>query len=444
MLYFNPKFCKNETEVESKFIVSYLLPSLGYSPNDWSQEIAFGKIRLDFLVVQANKFNQRIKFKFIIEAKNPGQNLDGHIEQLRNYLTILSIQYGILTNGILTRVYKLDKADLTLILEVAGENITSKIEELRGILGSKRFVIDSSPIPVIPNTEFKHKRGSMKVIAVYHNKGGVGKTTTVINLAAAFSRKGKRVLVIDLDSQANTTYSLGLVKFNDEINDDIKNNYVYHLIKDKDYEISRTVRKSSFTSPGFDVVPSHIDLMQHERELVEIYPAYYRLASKFDDITEDYDIVLIDTPPSLNLYARIALISTDYLIIPSDLKPFANEGLINVINFINEINEGREQMSRGNINVLGVLPSKILTSSKFIQYVLPEMEERVQSRYGLTLFKSRIFERRDLSAAIENTTQVGKYEMPEPKSIFDYKSDSPSSKEFRELANEVIQKIEMN
>ena len=66
----------------------------------------------------------------------------------------------------------------------------------------------------------------MKTIAVYHNKGGVGKTTTVVNLAAAFSKMGKRVLVIDLDSQANTTYATGLVKFEDELFDDIKDKNV--------------------------------------------------------------------------------------------------------------------------------------------------------------------------------------------------------------------------
>ena len=70
----------------------------------------------------------------------------------------------------------------------------------------------------------------MKMLAVYHNKGGVGKTTTVINLAAALTKKGKRVLVIDLDSQANTTFAVGLVKFNDEVSDTLKDNYVYQVI----------------------------------------------------------------------------------------------------------------------------------------------------------------------------------------------------------------------
>jgi cellulose biosynthesis protein BcsQ len=75
----------------------------------------------------------------------------------------------------------------------------------------------------------------VKTIAVYHNKGGVGKTTTVVNLAAAFRKKGKRVLVIDLDSQANTTYATGLIKFVDEELDNIKDCNILHVLKSEDF-----------------------------------------------------------------------------------------------------------------------------------------------------------------------------------------------------------------
>lgn len=284
----------------------------------------------------------------------------------------------------------------------------------------------------------------MKVIAVYHNKGGVGKTTTVINLAAALSRKGKRVLVIDLDSQANTTYSSGLVKFHDELNDDLKKSYVYHVILEKNkHFIPEVVRSSTFTTPTFDVVPSHIDLMEHERELVEVPPALTRLVGKLDKVSDDYDVVFIDTPPSLNLYARIALIASDYIIIPSDLKPFANEGLLNVSRFISDINEFREEMKRDPIRIIGVLPSKINTAVKFIDHVLPDMEKNIKERYGFPLLKSRIYERRDLSAAIENTLTVGNFEVPDPQSIFDFAPNSKSTTEFRNLATELLQIIDI-
>jgi cellulose biosynthesis protein BcsQ len=282
----------------------------------------------------------------------------------------------------------------------------------------------------------------MKVIAVYHNKGGVGKTTTVVNLAAALSKKGQRVLVIDLDSQANTSYAAGLIKFHDEWHDNIKDNYIYHVISEKNkYFISDVVRRSQFTTPEFDVIPSHINLMHHEKELAEIDATRTRIINKLQKVKDKYSIVLIDTPPSLNLYAKVALITADYLIIPSDLKPFANEGLINLKNFLGEINEFKEVIGKKQLKILGVLPSKIGTHHRFVQHILPQMETTVQERYGFHLMKSRIFERRDVSAAIENTIEVGALDIPDPKSIFDYKPESKAAEEFENLATEVMELI---
>lgn len=175
----------------------------------------------------------------------------------------------------------------------------------------------------------------METIAIYHNKGGVGKTTTVVNLAAAYSKMGKRVLVIDLDSQANTTYATGLAKFDDELFDNIRDSNVLQVLTSEElFSISEVARKSFFTEPEIDVVPAHIDLMNAEKDLISLEYSRLLLRSKLQDVQDDYDIVLIDTPPSLNLYARIAIITADYLIIPSDLKPFANQGLNNVKSFV--------------------------------------------------------------------------------------------------------------
>ncbi len=282
----------------------------------------------------------------------------------------------------------------------------------------------------------------MKTIAVYHNKGGVGKTTLTVNLAASFSRKGYRVLLIDLDSQANSTYAAGLIKFQDELQDDIKENYVYHVIRERNSHFIPSVAKTSkFTEPSFDVVPSHIDLMQHEKELIEIAPARTRLFSKLQKIENDYDVVFIDTPPSLNIYSQIALIAANYLLIPSDLKPFANEGLRNVQNFISETNEFREQMGQNELQVLGIVPSKIATAHRFVQFVLPKMEQTVKERYGFPVLKSRIFDRRDVSAAIERTSEVGELDIPDPQSIFDYKANSQAAAEFEALTLEVKQLV---
>jgi cellulose biosynthesis protein BcsQ len=279
----------------------------------------------------------------------------------------------------------------------------------------------------------------MKVIAVYHNKGGVGKTTTVINLAAALSKRGKRVLVIDLDSQANTTYALGLVKFQDESADDIRDRYVYHvLIERNKFPISEVVRKSDFCDPSIDVIPSHIDLMEKEQELILTEAARTRLVKKLADVENQYDIVLIDTPPSLNLYARIALIAADCLLIPSDLKPFANEGLRNVQRFVTEIDEFRESLGRDPVQILGVLASKVATHAKFVEHTLPRMVSVIEERYGFRMLSTRIFERRDVSMAIENSIEVGDLDIPNPKSIMDFRPNSLSAQEFEDLAKEIL------
>jgi cellulose biosynthesis protein BcsQ len=280
----------------------------------------------------------------------------------------------------------------------------------------------------------------MKVLAVYHNKGGVGKTTTVINLAAALSKKNKRVLVIDLDSQANTTFAAGLVKFQDELHDDLKDKYIYQVIAFRnDYTISEVARKSEFTEPPFDVIPSHIDLMEHEQELIQQPQALNRLIKKLEAVRSQYEVVLIDTPPSLNIYAKIALLTADYLLIPSDLRPFANEGLRNVRRFINDMNEIRETMGKDPIEILGVIASKIGTSPKFVEHTLPRMIENVEKHYGFSVLDSKIFERRETSKAIERIKEVGDLLIPDPISILDYDPKSPAAQEFEKLAQEVMQ-----
>jgi cellulose biosynthesis protein BcsQ len=280
----------------------------------------------------------------------------------------------------------------------------------------------------------------MKVLAVYHNKGGVGKTTTVINLAAALSKRNKRVLVIDLDSQANTTFATGLVKFQDELSDTLKDKYVYQVIANRnDYPISAVAQKSEFTTPSFDVVPSHIDLMEHEQKLIQQPEALTRILKKLNDVRKRYDVVLIDTPPSLNLYARIALITADYLLIPSDLRPFANEGLRNVRRFVNDINEFRDTIGKEPIEILGVVASKIGTNPRFRQYTLPRMIEDLERQYGFPVLKTKIFERRKTSEAVERIMEVGDLIIPAPLSILDYDPTSEAAQEFEELAQEVTQ-----
>ncbi|EDN69257.1 SpoOJ regulator protein [Beggiatoa sp. PS] len=430
---FNPKFCHNEREVESKLIVSYLLPALGYSINAWQQEVKFNRFRLDFLADASQ--NSDSTTSIVFEAKHPDRNLNDHLEQLSNYMIDLHISYGVLTNGKEIRIYQRTENTITLIFNCFGRGVEKRIDEIRALIG-KQVLFANQSERLTNNT----KDVNMKVIAVYHNKGGVGKTTTVVNLAATFSKAGKKVLVIDLDSQANTTFATGLLNFGDEEKDDLKDNYVYHVLCD-DASISEVLKPSRFSSHEIDVVPSHINLMTKETDLNQLDFTKRILLEKLEEVEDKYDIVLIDTPPSLNLYARIGLITADYLIIPSDLKAFANEGLTNVKDFIRQINRFRKQDNRKPIMVLGVLPTKISTNARFIQGTLQKRLALIQERYQLKVMDSIIFEREDLAKCTEQTLQVGDTEEAAPRSIFDFNSNSKSADEFQQLAKEVWRKM---
>jgi cellulose biosynthesis protein BcsQ len=454
-LPFNPELCRNESEVESKLIVQYLLPQLGYTPDTWHQEVAVGSIRLDFLAFAAQVIpfvlDANSPLSVVMEAKHPKQNLNHHVPRLRHYLTSLNVRYGLLTNGKEIRIYQKLQYDIQLVFQCSGKEVEIKLDEIKSLIGRESLkegqLVDKPKVQITEkNYKFEIKRKhSMKTIAVYHNKGGVGKTTTVVNLAAAIRKKGKRVLVIDLDSQANTTFATGLVKFDDEEFDDIKDSNIRHILQSEDFfPINEVARKSQFTNPEISVVPSHISLMNYENELIQQEDSKMMLAQKLDVVAEEYDVVLIDTPPSLNLYARIALITADYLIIPSDLKPFANQGLINVREFLKKINGFRKQIRKPQIEILGVLACKISTNNQFVKHTLPKRLEAIPKRYDFEMMNTVIYDRDDLAKCAERFLIIGDMEVADPISVLDFKPDSTAAQEFELLAIEVLQKIGLN
>jgi len=451
VLNYNPDYCLNERDVEGKLVIQYLLPQLGYSPDSWHQEVVFGKIRLDFLVFAAQilpfVISASSPLSLVIEVKHPNQNLNKHIFKFGNYLRSLRICHGVLTNGKELRIYRLEGDQIILKFDCLATEIDANLETIRSLIGKDSLSsIIQSPSEVLKpseslslSTSTKTKQ-AMKIIAVYHNKGGVGKTTTIVNLAAALAKKGKRILIVDLDSQANTTYAVGLAKFLNEEEDTLKGNNIRQLINFPKYLIKDIVRKTSFTEFTIDAIPAHIELMAVESELLGVVAVRKRLYDKLQAVKDEYDVVLIDTPPSLGLYAKIALVTAQYLIIPSDLKPFANQGLNNVKYFIDEINEAKTAFGLDPLEVLGILPSKIYTFTKFVQYTLPKQIAMVKN-YGFPVMDTIIFERADVAKSLENHVPDGNDFRPDPKSIFDYKPNSDSAKEFENLALEVLKKI---
>jgi cellulose biosynthesis protein BcsQ len=451
-LAFNPELCRNESEVESKLIVQYLLPELGYTADTWHQEVAVGSIRLDFLAFAAQVvpfvLDANSPLSVVMEAKHPKQNLNNHVYRLKHYLASLNVKYGLLTNGKEIRIYQKVKDDIQLVFQCSGKEVEIKIDKIKDLIGRENLKeeqsVDKPEVQITENNlnlETKRQK-SMKIIAVYHNKGGVGKTTTVVNLAAAIRKKGKTVLVIDFDSQANTTFATGLVKFDDEEFDDIKDSNLLQVLQSEElYPISEVARKSNFCNPEIDVVPGHINLMRNETELNILEGIKLILIEKLEYVKDKYDIVLIDTPPSLNLYAEIALISSDYLIIPSDLKPFANLGLTNVKEFIKGINTSRKQIRKPPIEILGVLACKISTNNQFVKHTLPKRLEAIPKRYNLKVMDTVIYDRDDLAKCAEKSLIIGDMEIADPMSVLDFKPDSIAAQEFELLATEVLQKI---
>lgn len=285
----------------------------------------------------------------------------------------------------------------------------------------------------------------MKVIAVFHNKGGVGKTTTVVNLADAIARTGKKVLIVDIDSQANATFATGLMNFTDELADDIRDNYIYHLLESpyiEEHPLQNTVRKARYTNQDVDVIPAHLHLMDKEIPLGNKPFITMILRKHLEQSAKKYDVVLIDTPPSLNLYARISLISADYLLIPSDFKVFANAGLENVKKLVKEVVSFQNMTKLHVLKVLGVLPTKILNNPRYINVLKRQHFPRIENKYGFSVLQDlMITERHDLAKCFDASVEVGDLDIPNPKSIFQFNPTSPAVGEFEKLANYILQQI---
>jgi len=211
-----------------------------------------------------------------------------------------------------------------------------------------------------------------KIIAICNQKGGVGKTTTAINLGYYLSHKGKRVLLIDFDPQANATSGLGVDKT--KIQSDI-----YDVLVNRT-QVQDIIQE--LYTPEFQLIPSSINLTGAEIELISMMNREYKLKSALKDLTINHDFILIDSPPSLGLLTINALTAANSVLIPIQCEYYALEGLSQLLNTINLV---RDNLNPG-LNIEGVL----LTMADYRTNLTSEVIEEARKFFKDKVFKTII------------------------------------------------------
>ena len=248
-----------------------------------------------------------------------------------------------------------------------------------------------------------------RIIAIANQKGGVGKTTTSINLSASLAAKGKKVLVIDTDPQGNTTSGFGIEK--NELEDTI-----YELILGecsiRDCIISNVIKNVS-------VVPSNVNLAAAEIELIGVDKKEFILKNEVDYVKDDYDFIIIDCPPSLNMLTINSMTTADSVLVPIQCEYYALEGLSQLIHTINLVKERLNP----NLNIDGVVFTMYDSRTNLSMQVVENVKQNLNQKVYNTLIPRNI-----------RLAEAPSYGMP----INMYDPKSAGAEEYMKLAEEVI------
>lgn len=247
-----------------------------------------------------------------------------------------------------------------------------------------------------------------KIISLLNHKGGVGKTTSAINIGAGLVELGKKVLLIDLDPQANLTLSLGIPR---------QASTIYEALRGESELTPVTVKD------GLDVVTSVLDLSGAEMELINEAGREFILKELFDPILPEYDFIIIDCPPSLGLLTLNALTSSQYVLIPLQTEFLAMQGLAKIKQVISKV---RLRLNK-ELQIGGVIAT-MFDSRKVLNR---DVVATITKYFGKMVFNTRI---RDNVALAEAPAQR--------KDIFAYSPNSTGAKDYLALCKEIVERTE--
>ena len=251
-----------------------------------------------------------------------------------------------------------------------------------------------------------------KIISIANQKGGVGKTTTAVNLSTILAKRGKKVLLIDTDPQGNATSGLGIDK-------DVKFS-VYDVLID-DVQVENTIKLTQVKN--LDLCPSNMNLAGAEVELVSMEAREHRLKEKLDCVKDKYHYIIIDCPPSLGLVTLNAFTASDSVLIPVQCEYYALEGLGQLINTINLV---RKHLNR-SLTIEGALLTMFDIRTNLSNQVVKEVKKYFNDKVYKAVIPRNI-----------KLSEAPSYGMP----ITIYDSRSKGAKSYEKFAKEFIKKNE--